>query len=393
MTATITYRPDAQKAQGLFDTILTDAILTDICQRVTGQNRYRVVKDKSTYNKGRLVYVECNNEIYYVSLSEISIEGRNSSLQSVPTAINLFYADTRPNKKLCYYFLPHNGNAFTPYHLFIYKLLMTAGVLFLNITKFYHQTILPYDNVDDLIIDRRDNQGGNSSNNSSYVSKSPDAIQIYAKTFGANKYESTLMAVAISHIADRPVELYNICEKNLRKLPQSSIKTIESLGNISLYYTTLFLDKHQTVDESERTKLRSASYLYNLYNRIGYKKCALCSCEISEIIQGAHIWGVSQISHDDNLSEEEKFTHAVSGDNGLWLCQNHHKLFDSNIIMIDDDGHIRIKDGLVSKDIAFIRSVTFKTSLDDTIMTDKFRFYIAKRNQELNKNNFKELAV
>lgn len=270
---------------------------------------------------------------------------------------------------------------------------MTAGVLFLNITKFYHQAILPYDNVDDLIIDRRDNQGGNSSNNSSYVSKSPDAIQIYAKTFGANKYESTLMAVAISHIADRPVELYNICEKNLRKLPQSSINTIESLGNISLYYTTLFLDKHQTVDESERTKLRSASYLYNLYNRIGYKKCALCSCEISEIIQGAHIWGVSQISHDDNLSEEEKFTHAVSGDNGLWLCQNHHKLFDSNIIMIDDDGHIRIKDGLVSKDIAFIRSVTFKTSLDDTIMTDKFRFYIAKRNQELNKNNFKELAV
>lgn len=393
MTATITYRPDAQKAQGLFDTILTDAILTDICQRVTGQNRYRVVKDKSTYNKGRLVYVEYNNEIYYVSLSEISIEGRNSSLQSVPTAINLFYADTRPNKKLCYYFLPHNGNAFTPYHLFIYKLLMTAGVLFLNITKFYHQAILPYDNVDDLIIDRRDNQGGNSSNNSSYVSKSPDAIQIYAKTFGANKYESTLMAVAISHIADRPVELYNICEKNLRKLPQSSINTIESLGNISLYYTTLFLDKHQTVDESERTKLRSASYLYNLYNRIGYKKCALCSCEISEIIQGAHIWGVSQISHDDNLSEEEKFTHAVSGDNGLWLCQNHHKLFDSNIIMIDDDGHIRIKDGLVSKDIAFIRSVTFKTSLDDTIMTDKFRFYIAKRNQELNKNNFKELAV
>lgn len=393
MTATITYRPDAQKAQGLFDTILTDAILTDICQRVTGQNRYRVVKDKSTYNKGRLVYVEYNNEIYYVSLSEISIEGRNSSLQSVPTAINLFYADTRPNKKLCYYFLPHNGNAFTPYHLFIYKLLMTAGVLFLNITKFYHQAILPYDNVDDLIIDRRDNQGGNSSNNSSYVSKSPDAIQIYAKTFGANKYESTLMAVAISHIADRPVELYNICEKNLRKLPQSSINTIESLGNISLYYTTLFLDKHQTVDESERTKLRSASYLYNLYNRIGYKKCALCSCEISEIIQGAHIWGVSQISHDDNLSEEEKFTHAVSGDNGLWLCQNHHKLFDSNIIMIDDDGHIRIKDGLVSKDIAFIRSVPFKTSLDDTIMTDKFRFYIAKRNQELNKNNFKELAV
>ena len=392
MIATITYRPNAQKTLNLFDTILTDTILTDICQRVTGQTKYRVVKDKSTYNKGRLIYVEYNNEINYVSLSEISIEGRNSSLQSVPSAINLFYADSRPNKKLCYYFMPHNGNAFTPYHQFIYKLLMTAGVQFLNITQYYHQEILAYDNVDDLIIDRRDNQGGNSSNNSSYVSKSPDAIQIYAKTFGANKYESTLMAVAIAHIADRPVELYNICEKDLKKLPQPSIETFERLGNISLYYTTLFLDKHQPADESERAKLRSASYLYNLYNRIGYKKCALCSCEISEIIQGAHIWGVSQISHDDNLSEEEKYTHAVSGYNGLWLCQNHHKLFDSNIIMIDDDGHIRIKDGLVAKDVAFIRNVTFKTSIDDIIMTNEFRFYISKRNQELNQNDFKELV-
>lgn len=393
MIATITYRPNAQKTPGLFDAILTDAILTDICQKVTGQNKYRIVKDKSTYNKGRLVYVEYEGVIYYISLSEVSIEGRNSSLQSFPSAINLFYADTRLNKQLCYYFMPHNGNAFTDYHLFIYKLLMTAGVRFLNIEQYYHQPITAYNNVDDLIIDRRDNQGGNSSNNSSYVSKSSDAIQIYAKTFGASKYESTLMAIAISHIADRPVELYNICEQDLKKLPQASINTIESLGNISLYYTTLFLDKHQPADESERAKLRSASYLYNLYNRIGYKRCALCNCEISEIIQGAHIWGVSQISHSNNLSDEEKFAHAINGNNGLWLCQNHHKLFDSNIIMIDDNGHIRIKDGLVAKDMAFIRSVTFKTSIDEAILTDDFRWYISKRNEELDILHSQELVV
>lgn len=393
MIATITYRPNAQKTPCLFDTILTDAILTDICQKVTGQNKYRIVKDRSTYNKGRLVYVEHEGVIYYISLSEISIEGRNSSLQSVPSAINLFYADTRPNKQLCYYFMPHNGNAFTDYHLFIYKLLMTAGVRFLNIAQYYHEPITAYHNVDDIIIDRRDIQGGNSSNNSSYVSKSSDAIQIYAKTFGASKYESTLMAIAISHIADRPVELYNICEQDLKKLPQASINTIESLGNISLYYTTLFLNKHQPADESERAKLRSASYLYNLYNRIGYKRCALCSCEISEIIQGAHIWGVSQISHSNDLSDEEKFAHAVNGNNGLWLCQNHHKLFDSNIIIIDGNGHIRIKDGLVAKDMAFIRSVTFKTSIDETILTDDFRWYISKRNKELDLLHSHELVV
>lgn len=61
--------------------------------------------------------------------------------------------------------------------------------------------------------------------------------------------------------------------------------------------------------------------------------------------------------------------------------------------MIDNNGHVRIKDGLVAKDIAFIRSVTFKTSLDDAIMTDDFRFYISKRNQGLNINNFQVLVI
>lgn len=393
MIATITYRPNAQKTQGLYDTILTDAILEDICQKVTGQNEYRVIKDRSTYNKGRLVFVEYNNVKYYVSLSEISIEGRNSSLQSVPTAINMFYADQHVDKQLCYYFMPHNGNAFTDYHLFIYKLLMTAGVRFLNIDQYYHQPINAYRNVDDLIAERRDNQIVNSSNNSSYVSKSIETIQIYAKTYGASKYESTLLAIAVSHIADRPVELFNICEQDLKKLPQTSIDTLNAIGNITLYNTTLFLDKHQTADESERVKLRSASYLYNLYNRIGYKKCALCGCEISDIIQGAHIWGVSQISHTETLDDEQKFSHAVNGNNGIWLCQNHHKLFDSNIIMIDNNGHVRIKDDLAAKDKAFIRSITFRVSIDDAILSDDFRFYISKRNEELDIEHTQELAI
>ena len=396
MIATITYRPKAQKDIGdicTFDTILTDKILKDICEKVTGQSKYRVVKDKSSYNKGRLVYVEYDNVVNCVSLSEINIGGRNSSLQSVPTAINMFYADKRSSKRLCYYFMQHNGNAFTDYHLFIYKLLMTAGVHFLNISQYYSKPINPYSNIDDLIIDRRDNQVGNSSNNSSYVSKSAGTIQIYAKTYGASKYESTLLAIAVSHIADRPVELFNICEKDLKKLPQSSIDTLESLGNVTLYNTTLFLDKHQATTEAERAKLRSASYLYNLYNRIGYKKCALCGCEIPEIIQGAHIWGVSQISRSEGLDDEEKFSHAVNGSNGLWLCQNHHKLFDSNIIMLDKNGHVRIKDGLVANDIAFIRNTTFKTSLDDTIITDNLRWYIEKRNENIDLANSQELVL
>ena len=393
MEAIITYRPDAQKTPELFDIVLTREVLLDICQLVTGQSRFRVVKDCSTYNRGRLLLVEYEGSINYVSLSEASIEGRNSSLQSVPTAINMFYADQRQNKRLCYYFIPHIGNAFTDYHLFVYRLLMTAGVDFLNIGSYYQQSVLPYRNIDDLIIDRRENQTSNSSNNSSYVSKTSDKIQIYAKTFGASKYESTLLAVAISHIADRPVDLFNICEQDLTRLPQASMNTIESLGNISMHYTSLFLDKREYLQQTDRTELRSASYLYNLFNRLGSKKCALCGCEIPEIIQGAHIWGVAQISRTSGIDDETKFGHAVSGHNGLWLCQNHHKLFDANIILLDDDGYVRIKDSLVTDDISFIRNTTFKPSLDVRVMSDEFKGYLARRNETVDLLHSHRLAV
>ena len=393
MEAIITYRPNAQKTPGLFDRLLTREVLTDICHLVTGQNRFRVVKDHSTYNKGRLVFVEYNGILNYVSLSEDSIRGRNSSLQSVPTAINMFYADQRTNKRLCYYFISHIGNAFTDYHLFIYRLLMTAGVEFLNIDRYYHQPMLPYRNVDDLIIDRRDNQSLNPSNNSSFVSKSSDKIQIYAKTFGASKYESTLLAIAIAQIADRPIDLYNICEQDLTSLPKPSVDTINSLGNISIYDTSLFLERREYLAQPDRTVLRSASYQYNLFSRLGAKRCALCGCEIPEIIQGAHIWSVSQISRSVDLDDETKFEHAVSGHNGLWLCQNHHKLFDSNIMLLDNDGNVRIKNNLVADDVDFIRSTTFYTSIDSRFMTDDFRSYLARRNETLDLIHTQRLVV
>ena len=392
MEAIITYRPNAQKTPGLFDRILTEEVLLDICQLVTGQSRFRIVKDRSTYNKGRLLFIEYAGIVNYVSLSEASIEGRNSSLQSVPTAINMYYADPRINKRLCYYFISHIGNAFTDYHLFIYRLLMTAGVDFLNIDRYYHKTLTPYRNIDDLIVDRRDNQTSNSSNNSSYVSKSSEKIQIYAKTFGASKYESTLLAVAISQIADRPVDLFNICEQDLKSLPQSSLKIINSLGNISIHNTSLFLDKRAYLD-SGKTVLRSASYLYNLFSRLGSKRCALCGCEIPELIQGAHIWGVSQISKSLNLDDDAKFEHAVSGHNGLWLCQNHHKLFDANIILLDNEGYLRIKDCLVTNDITFIRNTTFRTSIESRFLSDEFKEYLARRNETVDLIHSHRLAV
>lgn len=58
MVAIMTYRPDAQKTPGLYDRILTEEILRDICVKVTGQTDFSVIRDTSAYNKGRLVTIE-----------------------------------------------------------------------------------------------------------------------------------------------------------------------------------------------------------------------------------------------------------------------------------------------------------------------------------------------
>lgn len=377
--ATITYRPDGQKTPGLFDAVLTTDVLKDICRRITGQNRFKVVKDTSTYNKGRLLLLEWYGCRHYVSLSEAEISGRNSSMQSVPTAINIFYADNSPNKVLHYYFVPHTGNAFTDYHLFVYRLLMTAGVNFLNINDYYSYMIVPYTSVDEIIQDRKENQRSNSSNNSSYVSRTMNTIEIYGKVYGASKYESTLLTLAVAHIADKPVELYNICEQDLKQLPQSSFDTIAGLDNVSVHYTSLFFNKRQFVESEDRNVLRSSAYHYNLFMRIGYKKCALCGCEIPQIIQGAHIWGVSEISHT-GLSDEEKFQHATSGHNGLWLCQNHHKLFDSDIILFAPDGQILVQDTIQPGHIDFIRTITNRNVLSGNVLSNEFCWYLSQRN-------------
>lgn len=85
--------------------------------------------------------------------------------------------------------------------------------------------------------------------------------------------------------------------------------------------------------------------------------------------------------------------HAVSGHNGLWLCSNHHKLFDSNIILFDNDGYVRIKDDLVTDDVAFIRSTTFMTSLEARILSDEFRGYLVRRNENLDLTHSQRLVV
>lgn len=379
MEAIIRYKVHSQKIKSYFSDILKPEILVDICFLVTKQKCFKVVKDNEGYNKGRLVTIEYDGVMNYVSLSETQIGGRNSSIQSMPTALNIFFADTAKKKNLYYYVLPHNGNLNTDYHNFIYRLMLTAGFKFLNEESNISEKIIPLKNIEDIVNQRDSLKGNNSSNNSTYITKSADAIQIYGKTYGASKYETTLICVAISMISTMKVELFNICEQDLKRLPESSIATLNKLGKVTIIDTNLKFEKQKFLEQKEKTVLRSPIYIYNLLQTLGQKKCALCGCEIPEIIQGAHIWAVSDISKE-KLSDDEKIKYATDGHNGLWLCHNHHKLFDTNIISITNKGKLDYSKSLSDADVEFLDKITTIHKIESRVMNKDFKFFLKHRN-------------
>lgn len=375
---------------GLYQNLLTPSILSDVCHKVTGCDNYTCDFDNTGYNIGRLAVLEYQGNRTYISFSELEIRSRNSSFQSFPSALSRFILYENPNKEICFYFHPLiTGNYETPYFNFMYRLMKSANVNFLNENEYLNQPILPFITPADIIAHKDRMKIRNPGNRPTYITRgSNNKLQIFGKTYGANKYETTLLCLAISEIATTEVELYEIGEGGLTKLPQKSKEAIESLGVVQIFTSNLAIER---IDFEENDSLRSVEYIYNLLEKLGDKKCAFCNCEIPQIIQGAHIWPVADIKKEDHFTQDEKLAMALDGDNGLWLCQNHHKLLDVNFLRVSEDGSIRYKTEINENANNFIKDITLNNQLPNEIITDNFVNYLSKRNENIIEELYNEL--
>ncbi|MCK9456196.1 MAG: HNH endonuclease [Candidatus Riflebacteria bacterium] len=376
-----------------FQDQLDDSYLKDICQKITGRSDYDcqyVENDYSdmflpnTYNKGRLATLRYRDYVHFITFSEQAIEGRNSSIQSVPTAFNIFYMCPYDKKKLYYYFICKSGNPATDYHMFIYRLMETVGFTFLNFPV--PSPVTSFVTIEDMMRARDENRGTNKSNNSTYISKNENGeYEAYCKTYGASKYESSLICYAMSMIIGHTekIKLYEILEGDLKELPSSSLQVLRKMDTVDIIKTDLTFEK-RIFEESRGNQLRSPSYQYNLLNKLGEKHCALCGCTIPDIIQGAHIWPVANIRSANSISIDDKVRFATDGDNGLWLCENHHKLFDRNIIAILSDGTVKYNNRLSPVHVPYLHALTENTQLPPIYLNDNFKRYVELRNRALN---------
>ncbi len=373
-----------------FSDMVTPEVLDDVCRRITNcddftyeyiDNKYKDEFLDATYNKGRMAIMQYKDTVSYISFSEKNIGGRNSSVQSVPTAFNMFYMNPYPRKRIYYYFLDVQGNAGTPYQMFMYRLMKTIGFNFLNDNIALGQNIVGFSSIEDVINARRANAGRNRANNPTYITKSSiNQFDIYGKTYGANKYDTSMMCYALSFLAQprQNITLYEMEEGNLKNLPAPSLEVIRRMNNVQVVTTNRQIER---VAFERNNSLRSPRYIFNLLERFGQKRCALCDCEIPELIQGAHVWPVSAIKNAPMLSIEEKITHATNGENGLWLCENHHKMFDEELLYINTNGSVTFRKNLENKHIIFMDRTTTIKQLPNEYLSDGFIQYLTLRNK------------
>ena len=171
-------------------------------------------------------------------------------------------------------------------------------------------------------------------------------------------------------------------------------------------------EKSQYETAKANNILRNQELFKNNMRKKGIQtKCYLCGCEIENILEAAHLWGVAEIkkasndtinnilqdfemnkliNQDDKHHNEQfykRYILANSGDNGIWLCSNHHRLFDSNYYCFDsNNGKILIKSNVEEGSKEFFNLITYYQELPLEILTSRTKQFLSKR-QELFTNS------
>lgn len=203
--------------------------------------------------------------------------------------------------------------------------------------------------------------------------------------------------------------------KFTKDLPKP-VKKLLSIVGINVHYETsdeILQAINNYLSQYNRAKanndLRNQTLFRNNMREKGMPtKCAICGCEVEDLLEAAHIWGVAQIKQEDgrtinrlitntalqDLIDEsmpyhneqfyKKYTLVNSGDNGIWLCRNHHGLFDNNYFCFDSEYGKVIFKFARKEDIEHILGVSDVTDiqLGENILNERTKIFLQKRVEE-----------
>lgn len=213
--------------------------------------------------------------------------------------------------------------------------------------------------------------------NSSYMT---EKYTYTFKSLSAQQYDSLLKCWCLKVLADmentqiefRLGKQYFSFDSNEQRIAEElsyPVKEIFDLANLDIQYETTeeFMNERIKQDNTylkykEVNEIRNQPLFRNNIRKKGIPtECVICGADDPKLLDAAHLWEVNQIKNSTlrqvndfirvnsleeiiQLSSEfsgelfyKKYYLANSGDNGVWLCKNHHKQFDLNYYCFESE--------------------------------------------------------
>lgn len=315
---------------------LSDDVLNDIVLRIFNTTTYE--REFENRRNGRFVKVinESTDETHFVCFSNPNNNSRNAHLmQFVSPTYTEYYNDSTTNKYLDIYIINPDRNDRTDYIKMFYRCFLTIGIDILNIDQLGVSGIIPFVNYEDLKNYRSKTSGRNAHNRQTYFTDDDEQISLYGKTFGANAMESFIFALTIKEIVKKPVVFYPVLDNESESISSDQRMILE--GNGVIFGDIIELQTNGYAKPVTRiTSRNTPNFHYNLLQKFGEKRCYLCGCDMEHLVIGSHIERITDIDHETEYTDAVKAERATDGDNGLWLCANHDKMFEFGIIYFEN---------------------------------------------------------
>jgi hypothetical protein len=311
---------------------LSDEILKDVCIRIYGTEDYVVEYENRRTGRYIKLIEDQINETHFICFSKPNNNSRNAHLMQFvsPTYVE-YNRDQSTNKFLDIYLINQSSNDRTDYIKLFYKCFATIGINVMNLEGI--SKIIPFYSYEDLQIYRKKTSERNSRNRSTYFTDDDKCISIYGKTFGANAMESFIFGLTIRALVDRPVVFHPVVDNDSENL---SVDQQLILTNSGVSYGDFIrLLPSGYAKATQDTSRNQTVFKYNLLQKFGDQECYLCGCNLEHMIIAAHIERVTDIDNNPGYMPDIKAQRSTDGDNGLWLCASHDKLFEYGMIYFE----------------------------------------------------------
>ena len=333
---------------------------------------------------GRNLIIETDTYKHYVIVSRETVDSRNAFLaQYISTVLSQYVEDlTTKQKMISIFLLDTSDRAKTDFIIDTYRIAKTLGINILNESELGLPTIQPYNSFRDWKNARSNRQQYNPANQSSYAMEDEDEYTVFGKLYGANGKESALLACQLAEIAkkeNKKLNFVQVKEHGTEAISSTDKKLLEHYG-VNVSGGAIVLKDKQTRDRS--TCRKQDEFKFNLLEKYGNKKCYLCGCDIESNIIASHIHRITDIDNS-KIPDAEKRRQAVDGNNGLWLCANHDKMFEYGVITFNINGELVINSTLKENQVEFIKYITQVLKIQDIHLTNEFLQYLMIHNKRV----------